>query len=1101
MFSVDELKGRNGLQGADEQLPPDNEREILIGPAATVASRTFKGRPGGEVQTLRKITARTLANERSLAAILISRSEIQGLEPHEKEMLERHKSEFQKALLEAWGYFDTWKDRISMQSAEIDLVRNCVVAEPLPVLLICQLIKESCPALYYYASDKDGAELCRLISSLLLHRRITEEEFAAIKGISVVLPAHEDSRSEPWVLKSAKNLQSDLEQTVAVAIEQFIHDYLEEGSVTVKFHETSLSGACYSERYETLDSFLSKIGEQVSLMLQEKEKGFFLNLQNIYPFDPELIQNDLTAKIHDKMKLDGSAIEAATSLFGHSYDQAAFIAAKIAWLILSCLSRQPSQKRVNAFGAWLEERLLKKGERASIVVKRVEAVLQSGLNGMMTRVESALVIEGKNCSYELSLRSDFREDILLLPSGAETSLNDSDVYPSSHIVVVPLSCHLLQSLDRVAAPFAENEIIGRLGKMAGFLKWLSLVNAENQLSAGELLQQFYNLSDTQNELSKRSDRDSEALFVVEATHIVREGIAAFGKFREVIGNLQGGFSSSRALFRDLEIFFERSVAGLLLIKEKMLEIGWKGNPEGWFCLIDLLDGKLRGLVQRKKSPIVLSVPKKIRSYSELAWDVIYQSERAEDIDWKCQRYLELLRQLKNKCQLLGLHDKSGFFAKDSLSIQTRSITRQQLDALRTSFSETFLLGLRSKLTDDQIFAKGEISPYLKVAETLMTEMNLDQPALAMLDKFVSWGAALLGQEGTNLPKGTSASMVEGYEEIWKCLNAVPVGAKRPPIHQLASSARGRWNVDFDPIRQGNLPQLLGKLQFKVDGVDVAVKALAFGSPTIEGAFSYAVLNPEFQACMAIYQATGKSHLFVLNQNQIPAWRILGEVETDRIDAINSFAEQKVPDALYVLVLSKNSPFYYQTGEFAGMCSAALFKDAFVKQLFDLPKTVTGNSFSANLLKKVPDVRERTIEMIEAVHQYLFMGEGLLEKEERILFIDTVQSMLTLLLIMELGVVSFNISCKDAIDRAIVSYALLLALVALVSGKNQDREFRRKFFMVVFARALMVRKRPIFFDRLERILSGVRGFEKKAEHLAQVFEVIFKGCSVRFEDSL
>lgn len=1099
MFSVDELKTLTEAYSVGELPPSDKNEAILAEPVALAASQVLKERPEREVVSLKKITARTLKKERSLAISLSCQSEKGTLEPREKEIVLRQKREFQKSLKEAWHHFDSWQDQLRMQPATLDSVENCLLAEPLQVLIICQLIKESYPALYYYVSLEDSTELCRFVASLLLCKRLTEMEYAGIKGISVMLPDQDDVGLEPLSLESAREMHCKVEQVVAASVDQFIQDCLIEGSVSVVFKGCWLTGASYTERCEALDVFLSKIREHVTLMLQEKDNGFFLKLQSAYPFDPEAIQNRLSLKIKEMMKLDGSVIEAAAFHLSLPDHEVTLIPAKMTWLILSCLNRRQFQKKISRLKPWLEELFFKKKDRAAIQTKKIEITLQGDLNGMMAKIVSALWTESKSCPDQLFLHSGYKADVLLLPSSAEgeSSFRENNVYPSSHRAVVPFNCHLLQTLDRIVAPFAEGEMACSLEKLVQFLKWLSLFIQENHQLSEEVVKQFLTHSGGQKDFLSRSAVDEETLFIVTATQILREGVAASDKFRRVVGKMQGGFLLLRALFKEIENSFDGSVTGLLAMKEKMSGIGWKCHPEGWFCLVDLLDGSLRNLLLRKETHIALSVPKETRSYSELAWDAIYQSERAEDIDWKCQRYLEILRQLKTKCQVLTLPDDSGLFSKETLSIQAKSLSRQQLDTLRSNFTDTFLKGLRSKLTDDQIFAKGEISPYLRVAETLMTEMNLDEPALAMLDKFVSWGSSLLGDESKKLPKGNSVSMVEGFEEIWKCLNAVPVGAKRPPMHQIASSARGRWNVDFDPIRQGNLPHILGKLHFMMEGAETIVKALAFGSPTIEGAFSYAVLTPEFKASMALYQLLGKSHLFVLNQNQIPSWRILGEVETDRVDAINTFAEEKVPGSLFVLVLSKNSPFYYQTGEFAEMSSAILFKDAFIKQLFDLPKSVTGNSFSANLLKKVPDLRKKTIEMIEAVHQFLFSGKSDLEKEERLLFIDSVQSMLTLFLIMELGVVSFNISCKDAIDRAIVSYALLLALVALLSHKNQDPAFRRKYFMVVFARALMVRKRPIFYDRLERILSGVRGFEKRAEELERVFEAFFKGCSVCF----
>ena len=95
-------------------------------------------------------------------------------------------------------------------------------------------------------------------------------------------------------------------------------------------------------------------------------------------------------------------------------------------------------------------------------------------------------------------------------------------------------------------------------------------------------------------------------------------------------------------------------------------------------------------------------------------------------------------------------------------------------------------------------------------------------------------------------------------------------------------------------------------------------------------------------------------------------------------------------------------------------------------------------------------------------------------------------MLTLQLLKLSDADTFNMSCKDAIDRGGKSMALLLRVLGIISGKDQEPEFAEEQMVSTHSPALIVKKQPIipgravrFTQATDTILScieGIRGLK-------------------------
>lgn len=561
----------------------------------------------------------------------------------------------------------------------------------------------------------------------------------------------------------------------------------------------------------------------------------------------------------------------------------------------------------------------------------------------------------------------------------------------------------------------------------------------------------------------------------------------------------------------------------LSIFEKNLEAYSLFSPkEDLHLLYELIDKKILPLFPEELKKDWLTVPETPRTTLDVVLDCIYSSSRASDIDWKIIRYKKVLSSLKERCKEfyseLSVKEKyenlDHFLNEDFLDAaeekQLQCIIKtlinwdkkgsslkedkETLDALRRDFEE-FLPSLRN------LVSSNTNSIYVKMGrllcKALISELSLRKESELFIRKFYDWGNNLLSQEGKKTIEFDAIldndSTVPYLELIYENINRVPFGAKRPPIHGIFNSLKGRYNFCFDPMLQGNIPDCLFYL--KEEGEEGFSKVLGLGSPTMQGTISYAEVTPEFLSYLEELQAAQKNHFFILNQNMIANYRFVGEVETDRIQALLDIANQKFKDTLYLFLSSMNSPFYYQAHEFSDIRESEQFCYELHAQFFSKPAYLSGNAFSDNIFTEIPDLPKFSEKLIEVILKRAFCNKPKLEREERQIFIDLFQDFLAIKINLEILFESMNASCKDAIDRAAKTIARLFALIGIITGSDQSREFRLHLICLIFARALMVRKRVIIKERLDRLIVALQFYEANKEILKQIFADLFPGKSL------
>jgi len=302
------------------------------------------------------------------------------------------------------------------------------------------------------------------------------------------------------------------------------------------------------------------------------------------------------------------------------------------------------------------------------------------------------------------------------------------------------------------------------------------------------------------------------------------------------------------------------------------------------------------------------------------------------------------------------------------------------------------------------------------------------------------------------------------EKQFKAVTLAPQAMKAPKIDLLVNRIRGGFNVFYDPHGMGNMPYVIFDMMLGSH----KIRSLRMGTPTIQRD-NYETMTwegeakviPEFYQFLTACSIKKKKLLWISLQDD--CIRLIG-TESERNRALKKL-ENDFPDNFFMLVLANDSPFYYQTGQYENEeITASNFKSYFhIEMLYEqnsgfyIPKTFIDIKIISSLL--------------DEVHHDLFGNKEILNRQERLDFIEIFYARLVLHSLKLLKVDLFCFCCKDSIDRAAKCNVILLKLLQILLGKENDQDYNRKLYVNVHAPALLVKKRAMNF-RQERVLSAL-----------------------------
>lgn len=533
------------------------------------------------------------------------------------------------------------------------------------------------------------------------------------------------------------------------------------------------------------------------------------------------------------------------------------------------------------------------------------------------------------------------------------------------------------------------------------------------------------------------------------------------------------------------------------------------------------------------------------------------SGEANEIDWKIDVYYAMLEQLSTKvlpkfnqalCEAPNeseikkslLHIKEILTEFQSLWLTQRVNSLGYLEKLRSLYAQQLLPALRRAINLAKNCGTEELALVVATEDLslyLFTEMSLSKELKNLINKFDSLGESILlssslgalGEEKQTLLNTSNIESREGKKQHRmlarvgqqrKHIVSVPRGLKITLPRQWLSSAYGASNIEFDGALEGNPVHVLYTLQLtqSKDPLNLAEKALknlAFGSPTHEylGEWSYSILNqlgytrpdsgceeavginPEFIGFLQAYRRRGMRHLYISLQSLITA--PFGD-ETGRSSLLMALADAPdMEETLYLCVLSKNSPFYFQSPtSYPDEMDVTTFTKLLYSELFNKPSSVSGNYVSKGLRKGLPDLEGLSTNLIESIAKLFFPDTPFLSRKQRQNFIELFYNHITFKLLEQLDIASFNISCKDAIDRAAAANAQLFAEISIINGEHNEQDNIDFFELLMNGRAPLVRQRAIDHGRLARAEQCVEFLLDNAVTTKELFALLHPTLTIR-----
>lgn len=540
------------------------------------------------------------------------------------------------------------------------------------------------------------------------------------------------------------------------------------------------------------------------------------------------------------------------------------------------------------------------------------------------------------------------------------------------------------------------------------------------------------------------------------------------------------------------------------------------------------------VVEPSKEVIGINAGASARTFHDYFWDytfglVLNETMKKECLSWKIKRYEDLIIGVQQKVleyiksqEELGNIDKLITeaatatapewmrqilpilkFCRKQIRGDDQRLNPEYLEKVRQSYNDEMLVQLRQAAiwAKDHNQADG-VQHVDAICYQLYAAVDINLRCKDIFETFLMLAEKDANRKSPSQLNEPCYAMIQDIREAHEKIQAVPNEARAPLVNRWANSAKGYLNgfmglAAFDPNLQSNPMHILFHKMIVKDDCVRKVKGIAMGSPTIETGFGSPKINPEFQGFLRHLKRSGQTHLYINSQDYMPrGW--MGGDESGRCQALHDLAENEFKGTLFVITLSQNSPFYTQTGEYAtSHVSAVSFKNELISQMFDHEPRKTGNCIPVDLINRF-DLHSWSIEASNKIHSIFFADRENLTVEERRIFIRIFNQNLTRKILLETQVNSYNSSCKDRIDRGASIDSEDYAYLAILQNCMNEHHVIEFFKMLVFARAIIVRKRTMIDGHLERLVETVKFMIDHQKQLQQLQYRLFPGIELTID---
>ncbi len=297
------------------------------------------------------------------------------------------------------------------------------------------------------------------------------------------------------------------------------------------------------------------------------------------------------------------------------------------------------------------------------------------------------------------------------------------------------------------------------------------------------------------------------------------------------------------------------------------------------------------------------------------------------------------------------------------------------------------------------------------------------------------------------------------KDIFNAYESAPSSLTTHTIDRALKSLNDVFGHHFCPLNSGNPPQKM----LEMGGLHV----IGMGCPTYQEGYEIgkgqpsATVDPIFIA--SLHNLEGP-HLYISNQDHTSSEKVRN----------NPVMEIKNKN-FFAVTINKNNKLY----EGDGPEKAIDYKALLVKQ-FSLPIDISGchipNTIWPSSVTRSAILRE----IASNIHKHIFNNAENLTKEDRRLFVSLFNALIILRIMKDLKIKSFNITCKDGIDRGMNSLAFLVSLLLLLDSKLDNPDSIAVLAEILFSRAYWARKREIKSDRFHR-------YQQDIDHLKNILK--------------
>jgi hypothetical protein len=266
------------------------------------------------------------------------------------------------------------------------------------------------------------------------------------------------------------------------------------------------------------------------------------------------------------------------------------------------------------------------------------------------------------------------------------------------------------------------------------------------------------------------------------------------------------------------------------------------------------------------------------------------------------------------------------------------------------------------------------------------------------------------------------------------------------------------------------------------------------------------INPEFIAYINYLYLQNNTHIYFNFQDNrslniksastiMDYLKVTGiNAEQYRSRAIENLSEQETFSSnLFVSTLGKDSHFYERTAEYnAKQESKIEFISTYIEMIF-LNRNC-GYYLCSNILKNQSEHRAYFNKIFSQLYDILFEHNDYIKDREKQMFIELSYFFIIEYFSRQHNYV--NLTCKDGIDRAGASHAVVYVMMLLVQILNSDieqDEFKDKIEhipMILFSDALCVKKREIVYSRINITISAIEYFITIAQKYPQKIKKLF-----------